>query len=338
MRSILTGLPGVLLVGILAALTLFAAQYINFSATLMALVVGFLVGNSIQLSPGLKVGIGWLESYGLSTAVALLGVQLNLAVLMLINPTSLSVIVIAVLMIFMLTFLLAKLFRVSGVESCLLASGQAICGSAAILAVSKVVNVSDKPTTGMIVAVVNFLGFIGVFVTTWLVSYFFQHDDVASGFLIGNTLQSMGHVVAAGFSVNDEVGQGAVLIKMCRIVFLIPTLLVLIFWTSRSVKQRNQNLQHNQAVASKFNWLKLVPFFIWGFLVLIVLNNLGWIAQDLKLLLIQIGDVLFIIAMVAIGLNIRLQHIWQQGGKLLLLGGVVFMLQIAFTFLVVNFI
>ena len=96
MRSILTGLPGVLLVGILAALTLFAAQYINFSATLMALVVGFLVGNSIQLSPGLKVGIGWLESYGLSTAVALLGVQLNLAVLMLINPTSLSVIVIAV--------------------------------------------------------------------------------------------------------------------------------------------------------------------------------------------------------------------------------------------------
>jgi len=88
----------------------------------------------------------------------------------------------------------------------------------------------------------------------------------------------------------------------------------------------------------KLDWLKLVPLFIWGFLGLIVANNMGWIAQDIKLLLIQIGDLLFILAMVAIGLSIRVRDIWQKGGKLLLLGGLVFTLQIVVTLLIVQFV
>jgi len=241
MRTILEGLPGVFVSGILAALALLMGQYINVSATLLAILLGFLVGNSIQLPSRLKLGIGWFESHGLATAVALLGVQLNLTVLMLINPVSLTVIVMAILITFMITFLLAKLLRVNSVESCLLASGQAICGSAAILAASKILNVPNKAQIGLIIAVINFLGFLGVFISTWLVQQFFQQDEIVSGFLIGNTLQSMGHVVGAGFSVSDEVGHGAVLIKMCRILFLIPTLLVLIFWVSRSVNQAANN-------------------------------------------------------------------------------------------------
>ena len=336
MCTFIKGVPGLLLVGILATLTILLSQYVSLSATLIAILLGFIVGNSLQLSALFRLGIGWFESHGLAAAVALLGVQLNLSVLMQINPLSLPLIAAAILLTFMLTFLLAKLLRTSNTESCLLASGQGICGSAAVMAASKALNETNKATTGLIIAVVNFLGFLGVFITPWLVQHVFKFNDIASGFLIGNTLQSMGHVVAAGFSVNDAVGNGAVLIKMCRILFLIPALLLIIFLQGRTVY--TTEIHGDNAEASKPDWLKLIPWFIWAFLALIVLNNLGWIAPNIQGILTQTGDVLFILAMVAIGLGIRIKAIWQQGVKLLVLGGLVFMLQIVFTLLVLNFI
>ena len=335
MHKFLKGLPGFLLVGILAAIALLLAQYIGLSVTLIAIFMGFLVGNSLSLAPSFSnktyTGIKWVESYGLSTAVALLGVQLNFSLMSQINLTSVVLIALAIAVTFLLTTLLSKIFRMNGTDVCLLASGQAICGSAAVMAATHVMKVSNKAQTGLIIAVINFLGFLGVFVVSELARYFFADDTVSYGFLIGNTLQSMGHVVAAGFSVNEEVGQGAVLIKMCRILFLIPTLLILVYWASHSKCAADGASQKNQANINGIRWLKLVPVFIWVFLVLIVFNNLGWVNSEAGAVLTQISDALFILAMVAIGLSIRVQDIWQQCSRLLLVASLVFILQITFT-------
>ncbi len=342
MRTFFKGLPGFVLVGILAAIALLLSQFIGLSVTLIAIFLGFLVGNSLSLAPSFSnkthAGINWVESYGLSTAVALLGVQLNLSLLLQINSTSLAVIALAIAMTFLLTILLSKMFRMNGKYACLLASGQAICGSAAVMAATHALKASNKAQTGLIIAVINFLGFLGVFIVPELAQYFFTGDTVANGFLIGNSLQSMGHVVAAGFAVNDEVGQGAVLIKMCRILFLIPTLLVLVYWASHS-KWTEDGVKHDgQGSISGIRWLKLVPLFIWVFLALIVFNNLGWVNSEATRVLTQISDALFILAMVAIGLSIRIQDIWQQCSKLLVLAALVFTLQIAFTLLFLHWI
>ncbi len=338
MQTLVRGFPGFLVVVLIAAAALIAAEYLSLSAILIAILLGFVVGNLIRLPAKHQVGIKWAESYGLALAVALLGVQLNLAVLMQINPINLSLIAAAILLTFLVTFMLAKFLRVSRTEACLLASGQAICGSAAVMAVSQSIRVPNTAQTGLVIAVINFLGFLGVFITPWLIQTFFHQQEVASGFLIGNTLQSMGHVVAAGFSVSDEVGHGAVLFKMCRILFLIPTLLVLVFYFNRSVNQPLISTNDSRVNTSVFVWLKWVPLFIWGFLALLVLNNLGWITQGVELRLTQLGDGLFVLAMAAIGLSIRLTDLWQQGSKLLLLGGTVFVLQIGFSLLVAAYI
>ncbi len=342
MRTFLEGVPGFLLVGILAAIALFLTQYIGLSVSLIAILLGFVVGNLLSFTPNVvsstHTGIIWIETYGLSTAVALLGLQLNLSLLLQVNATSLSVIALAIVMTFLITVLLSKMFRIDATNACLLASGQAICGSAAVMAATKALNVSNKAQTGLIIAVINFLGFLGVFIVTEMGQYFFAGDEIANAFMIGNTLQSMGHVVAAGFGISEEVGQGAVLIKMCRILFLIPTLLVLVYWISRSIKEADNNCDNDQNTVSKVYWLKLVPLFIWVFLALILLNNLGWISQGVIDPLTQLSDVLFILAMVAIGLSIRVQDIWQQCSKLLLVAGVVFILQIAFTWVFLQWV
>lgn len=338
MQTLVRGFPGFLMVILIAVVAFMVAEYLQQNAILMAILLGFVVGNLNRVSVKYQVGIKWAESYGLSLAVALLGVQLNLDVLMQINPLSLTVIATAIILTFVVTFIGAKFLHLSRTEACLLASGQAICGSAAVMAVSQSIRVSNTAQTGLVIAVVNFLGFLGVFITPWLIQTYLQSDDAASGFLIGNSLQSMGHVVAAGFSVSDEVGHGAVLFKMCRILFLIPTLLLLLFYFNRSVDQSHKSAVENQVNTSVFDWLKWVPLFIWGFLTLLVMNNLGWIGQGIELRLTQLGDVLFVVAMAAIGLGIGLRDLWQQGGKLLLLGGMVFGLQIGFSLLVASYL
>ncbi len=168
------------------------------------------------------------------------------------------------------------------------------------------------------------MGFAGVFVTVWLANWFFKADSELAGLLVGNTLQSMGHVVAAGFSINNEVGQTAVLVKMYRIVMLIPVLLLLIVFWGKQVKKEPSK-------SERIHWLKLIPVFIWVFLLLCLLATMAWIPQTWVEIMTMTSRWLFLLAMAAIGLNIELKHIYQTGGRILLLGLLVFSAQLIFS-------
>ncbi len=324
MRTYFTWLPGLLLVVIIAACAQAISHYAGFSVTLAAILLGFVLGNLFRVPKSCLPGIKWSECQALSIAVALLGVQLNVAMLSEVQGLSLLLIAVALVLTFVVTLLLAKWLRLNHTQACLLASGQGICGSAAVMATQQVVKASSAQA-GMVVALVNFLGFLGVFVLPGISHQLLTDDPVAAGHLIGNTLQSMGHVVAAGFTADEGVGHIAVLIKMCRILFLIPVLLVLIVIFNKRQTVSTEQIQ----------WFKLMPMFIWVFLLLCLLNSMQWIPDSVTAVLTHISDVLFLVAMVAIGLCIRIKEIWQHGGRLLLLGGMVFTIQIVFSVLAV---
>ncbi len=324
MRTFTNLIPGVLLTSLLAVLAFVFNKYISLSANLIAILLGFVLGH--LLGHGKKqftAGISWCESKILAIAVALLGAQLNLSALMAIDGMSLTMVISGLLFTFVMTLLMAKILRISYQEACLVASGQGICGSAAVMASQSIIK-APAAQAGLVVALVNFLGFVGVFLTVWLATALFNVDTQASGLLIGNTLQSMGHVVAAGFSLNDEVGQLAVLVKMCRILLLIPVLLLLIVFIGRRAQQ-------DQADGGQIHWLRLIPVFIWVFLLLSCLVSMGWLPTAWAGTLSTISKWLFLLAMAAIGLNIELKHIYRSGGRILLLALLVFSVQLLFS-------
>ena len=130
----------------------------------------------------------------------------------------------------------------------------------------------------------------------------------------------MGHVVAAGFSVNDATGQVAVLIKMFRILLLIPVLLIMSL--SFHAADKNQT--------KKLNWLSLVPMFVLFFLLFSVINTMDWLPELLKINLIRMGDFLMLIALAGIGFNLRFGQLKGLGSRILIVGALVFALQIIF--------
>ncbi len=323
MGKLIDGLPGVLVVGVLAFIAVILSKYVSLSATLIAIMLGFLLGQLMVIPEKLQVGIKWSECQALSIAVALLGVNLNVFSVLEINTNILLFIVVALILTFSVTFLWAKLLNIKFSQACLVASGQGVCGTAAVMATQKVIKTSPMEA-GLVVALVNFLGFLGVFVSVGLASSFLATNDSDGALLIGNTLQSMGHVVAAGFSINEATGHLAVLVKMCRILLLIPVLLLLIFYTKRIS-------QIEQSEESTIHWIQLIPSFIWFFLLLIFLSSMQWIPDVVQSVMSEISGLLFLLAMVAIGLGISIKDIYQNGGRLLILGVLVFVSQLLFS-------
>jgi uncharacterized integral membrane protein (TIGR00698 family) len=334
MRAIVNLLPGILLVSLLAVVAFIVSKYVSLSANLNAIILGFLVANLVlpkqpQLKQKMQPGCNWCEAKALAIAVALLGAQLNMTALLEVNQASLLLIIFGLLLTFLITMLLAKIMKVSNQQACLLASGQGICGSAAVMATQSVIK-APSAQVGMVVALVNFLGFVGVFITVWLASWFFSGHAEESGILIGNTLQSMGHVVAAGFSLNEDVGHFAVLIKMCRILLLIPVLLIIIFINGKAAQ--------NKGGAIQIHWFKLIPYFIWVFLLLSFMTSMEWLPSGLLTVLSDVSKWLFLLAMTAIGLSIEVKYIHQSGSRVLLLGLLVFCSQLVFSvWFLVNF-
>jgi len=323
--------PGILLTVLLALVALWLAKYVSLSVTLIAIILGFVIGNLWRLPEGLRDGVSWTECHVLSMAVALLGAQLNVLVLAQLSGFSALLVTGGLLVTFVVTWLLAKPLGVDRSTASLLASGQGICGTAAVMASQKVVQ-APAAQAALVVAWVNFLGFAGIFLLPALLGGWFNGNDQLAGHLIGNTLQSMGHVVAAGFTLSDDTGQLAVLIKMGRILMLIPVLLLLIFWQSRVI---TANVQ--EPVEQPAYW-RLVPWFIWVFLLLTLASSMGWLGAQVQAVTEQLSDFLFVMAMVAIGLGIRLKTIGANGAPLMLLGGVVFVVQIAFSLMLLVYL
>lgn len=317
-------IPGLILTSVLAVMAYILSGYVSINAHLLALLLGFVCSNVLGLSGQSFVsGVRFCEVSVLAFAVALLGVQLNVVSLLSIDLLGLVLIFSGLLFTFLVTFLLAKIFNVSASQACLIASGQGICGSAAVMASQSIIK-APAAQAGLVVALINFLGFMGVFVTVGLAQSFFAESSQSSGMLIGNTLQSMGHVVAAGFSINEPAGHFAVLIKMGRILLLIPVLLLLIFFTSKQAKK-------NQPGEVQIHWIKLVPMFIWVFLLLSFFTSMGWIPDHFVDILSTISKWLFLLAMVAIGLNIEIKQIYLTGGRMLFMGALVFVLQLVYS-------
>ncbi|WP_223788117.1 YeiH family protein [Marinicella meishanensis] len=336
MRRLTSLLPGWIWVGLLALAAWWLSDHFSMGVTLLALLMGFVLGNVWPVPRRCVAGVDWLECHALSVAVALMGLQMNAWVLWQINGAVLVFVVLALVMTFAITALLARLLAIPASTACLLASGQGICGSAAVMAVQKVLQGPVGPAA-MTVAVVNFLGFLGVFVLAWLAPVWVGDGPGEMGLLLGNTLQSMGHVVAAGFAVSDPVGQTAVLIKMCRILLLVPLLLVLIvLW--RQTPATEPASDPATRTPGPWSWLALVPWFIWVFLLCAVLASMAWLPQPVLAWGERLSDGLFVLAMVAIGLKVRVRELGATGGRLVLLGALVFASQIGLTGLFVHYL
>jgi uncharacterized integral membrane protein (TIGR00698 family) len=322
------GLLASILVAILASTV---THFISFSTATVAIILGMIVGNVFFKTfhtdePGFKSGVKWAEKDLLMFAIALMGINLNFTMLANLGVKTILIIVLGMAFTISMGIVLGKLFKLNPKLSLMIGIGNGVCGSSAIAATSGVAKVQSNDI-GISIALVNLMGTIGIFLAPFL-AHFLGFSDIQAGIFTGNTLQAVGQAVAAGFSISDEAGHYATVVKMGRVLLLVPLVLILIYIAKKEHQKDADALGEKTKVG--------VPSFILWFVGFSIVASLGLLPEAVISLIGTLSHAITLIAMSAIGLMIHFGTIMKTAGTAFKVSSLLFALQLMFSALLIS--
>ena len=136
-------------------------------------------------------------------------------------------------------------------------------------------------------------------------------------------------MVAAGFTYSNSAGDFATIVKLTRTTMIIP---ISIFFMVYIIISKRKNTEKS----SKYNILKIFPWFILGFIGLSLVNSTGIINSLISSYIKETAKFMIVMALSAIGLKTDFRKMLETGLKPLLLGFIVWFF-VSITSLLVQF-
>lgn len=171
---------------------------------------------------------------------------------------------------------------------------------------------------------VNLTGTILMFVLPVITMGIYHNQTVNSSALLGGTLQSVGQVIASGNLVNANVTEMATIFKIIRIICLVAVVMIL---AKINAGHNREELIKEEKEAIKKAKVS-APWFIYVFFALTILYSIGIMPHMITSGLHTIGENFEIIALVAIGMNVKFKDLKEQGIKAMIYAGLVGLSQI----------
>lgn len=269
----------------------------------IAIIIGMVWKATIDVPEAWQTGISFSSKKLLRVGIILLGMRLNLVD---IYNAGISVFLIALINLVFALFIvygLSKVFRVEKKLGILTACGTAICGAAAVIAIAPQVKANEKETA-ISVAIVALLGTTFTLVYTLLYSVL-GLTPTEYGIFAGGTLHEIAHAIAAASAGGDEAVDIAIIVKLTRVALLVPVVILIGIWYRRSEEGQEKE---------PFS-LKMIPWFIVGFLAMSAFNSLGIVPSSVAEGIVTIAYILIAMAMAGLGLNVELKTFKKLGGK-----------------------
>ena len=134
-------------------------------------------------------------------------------------------------------------------------------------------------------------------------------SDIAYGIWAGTSVNDTASVVASGYAFSEMAGDFATMVKLTRTIAIIPTVLVFAYIGTRIKRKELQNAGDGKQV----NILKVIPWFITGFLALAILNSIGLIPVAVSGVMKTASKFLMVTALAAIGLGTSITDFKKAG-------------------------
>ncbi len=302
--------PGFAVSVVVAVAAQFLSEHYGAPAMLMALLLG--IAFHFLAEEGRCVpGIALTSRTVLRIGVALLGARISVELLIGLGPELIGLVVAGVILTILFGLLGAKLLG-RGWRLALLTGGSvAICGASAAMAIAAVLPKNEHSERNLIFTVlgVTILSTIAMIaypiITAWL-----ELDDLAAGVFLGGTIHDVAQVVGAGFSVSNETGETATLVKLIRVTMLAPVVLVFALIIRGFVEANPEDGAARPP---------LMPFFVIMFLVLAAINSFGLIPSFLQGLMADASKWALLISIAAVGMKTSLKTIFDVGGQAIIL-------------------
>ena len=224
-----------------------------------------------------------------------------------------------------------RLLKMDEKTTVMVSTGSAICGAAAVLGAEPVVKCAPHKTAIAVSTVVIF-GTLSMFLypilyRTGILDLSLQEMAIYTG----STLHEVAHVVGAGNAMDPEgalhLADQATITKMIRVMMLAPVLLIMSYIIARVRKARHTDVSSDGK--SKIS----VPWFAFGFLLVIAINSLlqsfSFIPSDIMSTGINainsFDNFLLTMAMTALGAETSIDKFKQAGAKPFYLAGIIYL-------------
>ncbi|NGQ93144.1 YeiH family putative sulfate export transporter [Rhodobacter sp. HX-7-19] len=301
--------PGLLVSAVVALAAQFLSEHYGAPAMLMALLLG--IAFHFLAEEGKCVpGVEFAARTVLRVGVALLGARISVDLMVGLGAKLIILLVVAVALTITFGLAVARLLGRGWRFGLLTGGSVAICGASAAMAISAVLPRNEHSERNLIFTVLS----VTVLSTLAMIIYpilaaTLGLDDVASGVFLGGTIHDVAQVVGAGFSVSDESGEVATLVKLIRVTMLAPVVLIV------SLVIRNR-MSGNERPGKQ---PPIIPFFVLAFLGFATLNTMGAIPALATDLMSGMSRWALLISVAAVGMKTSLKRILEVGRQAIIL-------------------
>jgi uncharacterized integral membrane protein (TIGR00698 family) len=294
--------PGLAVAGVVGIAATFLSMQYKASAMLFALLLGMalhFLAEEGRCLPGIQLA----STSVLRVGVALLGLRITIAQVQALGWGTIAMVVVTVSLAILAGIALAHLLKLGSALGTLTGGAVAICGASAALAIASILpkHANAERDASFTVIGVTALSTLAMILYPVVVGAL-SLDHHGAGVFLGGTIHDVAQVVGAGYSVSQETGDIATIVKLLRVAMLLPACLVI-------------GLALHVRGAAASHAAPILPWFAVAFAALVVITSLGWIPAGV----IDAGSTLsrwcLVTAIAAIGMKTSLKSLVDMGLK-----------------------
>lgn len=305
---------GILLIALFACAAFYIGeakifQEISLSPMIIGIILGMLYANSLRnhLPETWVPGIQFCSKKILRLGIILYGFRLTLQDIAAVGTAGILVDAIIVTVTILGGVLIGKWLKMDRDITLLTSIGSGICGAAAVLGAES--TIQTKPyKTAVAVATVVIFGTISMFL--YPIAYrtgILGLDPQLMGIYSGSTLHEVAHAVGAGNAMGGEIANVAIIVKMIRVMMLVPVLLILGWWVATKADKNIAQGKKSGKIA--------IPWFALGFLAVIGFNSLDLLPAAVVDGINYFDTFLLTMAMAALGAETSIDKFKKAGAK-----------------------
>ena len=290
---------------------------LSLSPMIVGIVLGMLYANSLRnnLPDTWVPGIQFCSKRVLRFGIILYGFRLTFQNVLDVGLPAILIDAIVVTLTICGGVLVGKLLKMDKDIALLASVGSGICGAAAVLGAESAIKAKPYKTAVAVSTVVIF-GTLAMFVYPVLYrNGVFDLNPQQMGIYTGSTVHEVAHVVGAGNAMGPEVSNSAIIVKMIRVMMLVPVLLVISFFMMRAAMKSGEGSSRG-----KIN----MPWFAILFLVVIAFNSFDLLPAGLVDFINTFDTFLLTMAMTALGAETSIDKFRRAGFKPFVLAFILF--------------
>ncbi len=307
---------GVLLIALFACASFYIGEArflkeLSISPMIIGIILGMIYANSLRnhLPDTWVPGIQFCSKRLLRLGIIFYGFRLTLQDIAVVGVPGVIVDAIVVTVTILGGVLIGRMMKMDRDTALLTSVGSGICGAAAVLGAEATIR-SQPYKTAVAVATVVIFGTVSMFLYPALYNTgTLGLTPQEMGIYSGSTLHEVAHAVGAGNAMGADVANGAIIVKMIRVMMLVVVLLVLSVWVG--MRSRKAVGAGGSAQKGKIS----IPWFAVLFLLVIVFNSFVHLPEPMIDGINYADTFMLTMAMAALGAETSFDKFKKAGAK-----------------------